>query len=567
MTLATSEAHVRTDGLLLGGFVFLLLVMYSSALANGVWLPRASLLLLASGAAFPYLVYRATRRSAVRPAALTAAAFVAVALISAALAKQPVLSLTGELYWGTGAIFTLALASLWAAGTIATRATTSWVTGALVAGAAVNLAVAVLQTLFDTARFGVTALEDRATGLLGNPIHLGSVGVACALVACRRDQRSSIPLAVLGALAVQLSGTRVALGVLLLGAVLALARRRGPQRILIAVAIAAGLAIGALTAHAGEATTGVGRAGSGDSSGFTSRTEVWRSSLRAVADRPLLGSGPGRFHTATSRYRTLEAALAESPERLFYDAHNLLIEHLVTTGFIGAALLVAWLVLAVRQAKGPLAWAALGMLAIHLVQPMSVSSTPLAFVLLGVAAGHAAVDGERRSLPPLAFVSVIPGLVAATTLLYVGFHIEQAELDFDLAHNEAADQVAGWWPELAFQRARILVYEGTVHRDQQQLSRAVDEFGEAARRDPSNPSWWNLLGDAHRSLGDPIESGPAYRRALSLNPWSARALIGSAAALVDEGEGEAALELLRRADIVSNSARIEELRTKVESAP
>src|SRR5207302_6183150 len=100
---------------------------------------------------------------------------------------------------------------------------------------------------------------------------------------------------VIVAAALQLSGSRFALGLAVVVAVVALVRwRRGA--LLAVAALVLGLLLGVGIGATGGATTGSGRVqAGGESVGTTARLQVWASARHAIADDPLLGSGPGRF--------------------------------------------------------------------------------------------------------------------------------------------------------------------------------------------------------------------------------------------------------------------------------
>ncbi len=69
----------------------------------------------------------------------------------------------------------------------------------------------------------------------------------------------------------------------------------------------------------------------------------------ATLDRPLLGSGPGRYQAATSKYRPLRFARTEGPSKLYYDAHDIVVQMLVTVGLLGTAAFLVWMALALRM--------------------------------------------------------------------------------------------------------------------------------------------------------------------------------------------------------------------------
>jgi O-antigen ligase len=153
---------------------------------------------------------------------------------------------------------------------------------------------------------------------------------------------------------------------------------------------------------------------------FLPRLYVWQSSIHPIARRPVLGFGPGRFVAASGPVRPV--ALARSgPEVVFTDAHNLFVEYAVTTGLVGAAALVTWLVLACRAARGPLLFAGCAILAVYLVEPLFVGTVPVAFLLLGAGtppAKSTTLALRRTSTTAWIFLGVLA--VASGVALLVG---------------------------------------------------------------------------------------------------------------------------------------------------
>ncbi|MEX2168479.1 MAG: O-antigen ligase family protein [Pirellulales bacterium] len=86
---------------------------------------------------------------------------------------------------------------------------------------------------------------------------------------------------------------------------------------------------------------GMGRdALNGAARSFAFRVEYWQATLRMIADRPLLGGGPGQFQNLYTRYK-LPAASEE-----IQDPHNWLLEVTATAG-IPAGILVCLLLMAI----------------------------------------------------------------------------------------------------------------------------------------------------------------------------------------------------------------------------
>jgi len=322
---------------------------------------------------------------------------------------------------------------------------------------------------------------------------------------------------------------------------------RGRRRALLAVgALAVGLLFGVAVGAAGGATTGSGRvAAGGESVGTTARLRGWASAGHAISNRPVLGSGPGRFRAATSRYRDLALVHAEGADRRFVDAHNIAVEYTTTTGILGVSALTLWLFLACRRARGPLLWFAVLVLAMHLVEPQSVSTTPLALLALGVA-GRAEVARLGRGGVAVTVVLVVGGLAAAGRLVWGDFQLRQAELDF--RPRAAADAVRALppWPEPADVAGRVALYRSIATHSPEARRDTLRYDRRATRRDPTDPNAWSVLAEAQLYFGQPDAADDSFRHALRWDPWSVRALNGLANAAIAHGDTVVATSALRR---------------------
>lgn len=533
-------------GLFAAAVAFLLPVAFSPLVRAHFWAPKAALVLLVAGVGVPLLVRHAVDGTrGARPAA----AFLLVSAVATAFSPEPTAALVGLFGWGTGWLFIAALTGAWAIGTSLDERERGILVGALLTGFAVNAAVAVLQVVFDLGRFGVPLRDDRAPGLLGNSVHLGALALAAfALVAARfRPRPTDVGLVVAAAVALQLSGSRFPLVGLALVTVTAAVRLGLRRTAPLVLALALGLATAPLLSDA-EDTAGTGSerlAQEPGGAGVRARLLTWSSARHAVADRPVLGAGPGRFRAATSRYRTFALARAEGPDRLFTDAHNLVVEYVTTTGLLGLATLAIWVAVATRAATGPLRWFALALLAMHLVQPQSVGTTPLAFLALGAAGPRGPCRARAVALPGLAVAAA--AAVAAGALLLGTFRLEQARLDFDLADAKTAQRVIGFWPEPWQIAARIHVVAPGGER-RAGYEQAIRSLSQAVRRDPTDPQRWSDLASAEASLLQRFaDARRHYRVALRYNPWSFRALAGAAQASLALDQPEQAVAPAQRA--------------------
>ena len=549
-----------------GAVAFLLPVVFSPSVQATFWTPAAALCLVVAGVGLPRLVALVRARSAgAWPAAAAALAFLLAGFVSALLAADVRLAFLGHYYWGTGWLFTAALVGGWALGRSLDGRGRRIVESAILAAALVNAVVAVLEAVVDLEAFHLGRYGGRSPGLLGNPVHLGAFAAAAmTLVAARlaeRPRRWTVAAAVvILAAGVQTSGSRFGL-VVLLGVVVwvFVAYRWRVGAVFAALAIA-GLAVGTGAASGidGGSALASGRIAATAGNGVTPRVETWKDGAEALRDRPLLGHGPGQFRAATSPLRGVEVARHEAPDRLFVDAHNLVVEYGVTTGVVGLAALLAMLAFGLRGAAGPLLAFAIAELANHLVEPQAVRTTPVAFLALGAAAAGAVgapviSRGLRRAVAVATTVLVAVAVAAGAWLLVGDFHLEQARLDFGRYHARVAHEMLPW-PEAAEVRSRVFLFEGRVTRDERLTERGIAYLRDAIDRDPRNPTLLNQLGYRLLGEGQLGESRRAFLRALRWNPVSTIARNGLARSALARGEPAEAAEWARSSLAIVPSA-------------
>jgi hypothetical protein len=547
---------------------FLLPVAYWPSVGAAYWSPKAAALLACGSAGIPALIML-VKSPIQRRAAISALLFLGVASASALLSSRPWMSVLGLYNWGTGLLFLICCAGLWAIGATVLDRDRGLVVAALVAGVLTSSLVALLQA-FDAVDVASLQARGRAWGLAGNAVHLGalSAGLVALSVAQARRWPAWCALAFVGSLVAQLSGTRFALVVIVLATILG-ALRAGPRRgAVVVVAVLAGLGAGSVIAASGGLSSASGRStapGTDLVAGGTTqvRVEVWRSALTAFGDEPIIGSGPGRFRAATSAHRSLEEARIEGGDALYVDAHNIVVEHMVTTGALGALALLVWLGLASRRATGHLLWFALALLAMSLVEPMHAGVTPLAFLALGVAGGTEPAGASRWHRQAM-MASLAIGILAAVTLLAFDTSLIRAVDRSDEALARRADRLIRPWPEGASVRARLA--EAEVRSGERPVDDAIDLWRDAVRRDPSNPVHLVALADAVRYSGDTSLAEELYKRGLEFNPWSTVALQRLASLAEERGDLASAHRWARLALEVEAIPSMEELVARTRSA-
>lgn len=541
---------------------FMLPVVFSPNVASYFWLPKAAYLLVVTGVGLPLLAQLVIRER--QWLARAAALFLVVEALSAILSSNHTYAFFGGFAASDGWLFWAGAISAWAIGRSVGSHAEHDLVYALLAGVAVNAAVAIGEMVFDLEWYHLTLFDGRSPGLMGNPVHLSALLAGClGLVTSSRIRiRTAVPLTALFTAGLQVAGGRLGLAVGVVVLMVGLLRRQRVFAAALAGAAVVGLLLGAAAVRA---KTGASAASSQLSAepagGIRDRVENWKSAASAIADRPILGSGPDRFQAATSRYRSLRLARS-GPDRVYEDAHNLVINLLVTVGVIGAGLFLAFfvgVVVAARDRRSPLALFAFGVLVTHLLEPGLAGTTPLALLCLGVLGAELPAVVRR----PTAMSAVALGLVgtmAAAAALFGGFELEQARLDYRMLAINRANDFLPRWSNTAGLKARIHLFNGRLHHDPVELRASVRWREEAARRDPANPSLWNDLGDVLAGQGQYDRAVAAYKKALPLNPWSVRALANIALVDVVAGRPAAGRPYVDKALRVADSARLRALR-------
>lgn len=547
--------------LALAGWALLMLVAFSPAVHATFWAPKAALLV---PVAVPGALALLSRARDGHAGARLAIAFVAVAGISTLLADRPLLALLGVYNWGTGWLFLLAVAGCWALGTSLSGPGRRVLASALMLGAGVNAGAAWLQAGLSLPIDAIDPGGSRSAGLLGNPVHLGAIS-ACALVlvAARCGERAGrrhlplhlLLLAALVAGGVQLSGARSALipaAVVVAVAARHLGVRRGGAFALAALA-GLGMSVGlANVVDPGSRSATERAATSIDPGSGSGRTAVWAAVPAAVAERPLVGWGPGRTRAATSPRTGPELARHEGAGA-YVDAHNVVLEQATTTGLLGLAALAGWMVAAVGRARGPLLWFAAVGGVVALAQPLSVAVTPLLAVALGAAAPAGKLRWGRAGR--VALVAGTGTAVLASGVFLAGeVSLARGTLDFSEDEVARAERLLPDWPSTADARAWVAAFRAVSEPDDAAWDEAARWARVAAERDPSSPGAWVLLGDIELRRGHEGAARDAYARALRWYPWATRALDGSVYLAWRAGDAERVEELCERRSAVVEGA-------------
>lgn len=530
-------------------------------LESAQWAPRAAALLTAVGIGLPLLVLQAWRGH--RPS-VAGVGFLAVAGLSTALSDHPASSLTGYYNIGTGAVYVGALVSVAAIGAALSERGRKDLGRALMVVLAVNVTVAAFAQHFDLTSARISQPGARSTGLLGNAVHFSALGAgAVALAAWHVGQRRwrYTAVAAVGSAAIQMSGSRGALlGVT--GAIVALAVTR---RFRAAGAVTAAVIVGVLLTLAlglGQSVTGrLGgdvrdvTSGSAGAGGYTARLDVWSSAGDSIRSNVLTGRGPGLFRDAITANRSVRETLYTGPDVYYHDAHNLFVEYLTTTGVIGLAGLLTWLVIHIKRGRGWFLWFALAVLAVYQLQPQNNTLLPMAVLALG-AAGPRVETAFSPAIASARWVAAALAAVLAATLIYGEVQLTTCELDGDVAAGERAARLFPMWQQPATCVANAHEFFAYGVEDRSRIPDLNRWRQEAIRREPQHPRLWARAGHDYFVEPDIPKARASFDAALALDPKSAFALFGAAKVAGREGRWSDAVAYLTRAREVAPDDRL-----------
>ncbi|MCU1357946.1 MAG: O-antigen ligase [Acidimicrobiales bacterium] len=544
-----------------------LLVVWSPGLNAGLLTPRTALAYMATGPGLVVLAGLARRGDR---GARWAVAFLAVAFASAVLSGAARISLLGSYQQDRGWIYLAAALGAWALGRRLGPAGRRLLPVAVLAGVVVNVVMAFLEAITKPLTGPLVSVSGRVQGLAPESLFLGgyvagALALTGLLVGGRGRRWYGWLVGIVAFTAVDnLTGSR---GALAAGLVLALiapvvAIGRGDRR-RVAVrtgAVALAIVLGfLLSGPLANDASGAGRLGSGaGSGGLAARVTMWKAGAAAVVDRPVLGYGPGRFRVATSARTTAAFTRSEGPDRLYFDAHNVAVEQLVTTGVLGLVAVAGFAWCAARAARGPMAWFAVGVVATWLLEPVSISTGPLALLALG-AASTIIIPAPRprggRGLRPAVVVGVLlaaVGLAAGSCLVAADALVHQGVEGVRVDRIRAAQRLLP--PDAVLSDLEAQVYGSIARLGPAPGPRhaAIAASRRTVRLDPTRPLWWTNLGFAEGDLGfGPkrellARSERAFREGLRLDPWSVAAMDGLRRIALAQGDAAEARSWARR---------------------
>lgn len=265
---------------------------------------------------------------------------------------------------------------------------------------------------------------------------------------------------------------------------------------IVAVLLAAALGIGLSPLGARFANLGSDLA-------VQSRLEIWETSLRLVARRPLLGLGPDNLVAGYPGARAERSELI-APDQLQSSTHNWLLYYATSAGLIGLASIAATLWLAgvgglrlIRAGHiGALALVPLGAyLGQGLVDINDIGLDWILWLALGVIASSSGTAISRRHGTP----NQSAAAAALALFLLVAVIVAGAERD-RISASEAQ----------AISDALVTFDRGLA---------AVEYSRQATLLDPGRAEYWSGLGTALGAAGNRSAATVAYLDAARREPW------------------------------------------------
>lgn len=526
------------------------------ALASRTFVPKFAVLLLLGALGLVPLLRELKYRPLHLPA-WAASGFLLVALVSALMSRAPNIGIFGLYDWGTGWFLWLGSAGAYAIGRrLQNAADLEWLFRALVVAGIANSLLGLWQALEPISTGPFAAYNGtQADGFLGNPIFLESLLLGVIALAARRAvQRPLLWSAPLLLMSVALELTTERLAVALLAVLfLWLVFRHRLRGACVSALVASGYAIGYL---GGGSSLGTRIAYATKSPGLRLRLDIWSTAGRAIIQRPLMGYGPGELESGVNHLIGISFARALGPDQLFTDAHDIFVEVAVTTGVVGLALFLVWLLGGLRQACNDFVAFALMALAVELVEPLNVAITPLLFLALGAASVRLSITASE-SAPRIGLPGrCVTGVLAAAALALAGTMIVgDAALNnsppaaYSLSEARTASSWLPYWPQGADALTAEYRYQAAVSHGsrsvQQWLRRALRASREAEGRLPFDPLAVDDVGQSYLGLGKYGAARAEFLKARRAEPYNAAALSGLGDVALDERQWKLATRLFR----------------------
>lgn len=320
-------------------------------------------------------------------------------------------------------------------------------------------------------------------------------------------------------------------------------------------------------------------------SGNRSRIENWKSALKMIEERPILGSGPGTFGLLFPHYKTREFALAIGGGMTAENAHNEFLQIGSTRGLLGLGIYL-WLLLAIfyvglrlirqRRKRTYLAGALAGLLAL-LIQNQFNFAPMAVFVYFWIFSGMVAAEqGKKVSPRELRIPNFIRVAIFGTILMILilirlallpywadrhyknGLAYAQGKRwDKAIAEYKIANALNGHNTEYhrhlgnAYKKQAFL--SKNIQKKRELLKKTIAEFQKNIQLDPYRPYHYNNLGIGYMWLaqfaGEPTvgTAQEQFVKTLEIDPLFLDAMNNLAKAYGYEGREKEAIVLWEKA--------------------
>lgn len=518
-SLLTRHGISQLDVLVMFAIV-LITCAYTPFFFTWFWAPRAIVLLGLLPVGLVALASLVRRRDAV---AIATSAVLAWATISAVFSGGFLAAFRGFIGQDVSVMFWAASFGLYALGRRMSDAGRRVVPTLMLWIFGLHALVGVLQMLFQIEASNLGLLYGRSIGLTINPVYFGGY-MAMASVLCF-DQldtaassvriRTTMGLALLFGVAVSFSGSRVALGAVVVVGCCLIIGRRSRRSALGACLWGLGVAVGSVAARVvGADRDSASRLAETNSGG---RFTMWRAGLDALTERPIFGWGLGRFRTAIQGELPFEyVAGLQQQQNTQWDAHNLIVGIAVALGVPGLLLVGLLVVRLVQSSRGPLAITAAAVAITWMLQPAALVTFPVVLALLGVAYSGSVSPGPAPVGHAVWWCAAVAGLVVGGFLATAEFRMSQAVLAGDVP---AVDAAAGmyWRDPIAASVAATSLSTAAIF-DETFEARAAERVRQSVEYESTRPLWWTELANLQGSNGDLDAALRSARRALALQP-------------------------------------------------
>ena len=458
-------------------------------------------------------------------AARWAVGAVATCFVGAVMAESFLASLKGYVGQDSSVLSFVGCFSLWAIARFMTADGKRLVVPVLLAAFGANLLIATLQVVAQLETGSLALSFGRASGFTPNPVYLGALMAGGAGLCLHRLATVSHRRRVwaVGSFAfsagVAFSGSRVALLAVVVLAFYCLARCKRVWALAGAVAAAAGTLAGSLVVRTfGSGRDSVSRLG--ESTGSGERFPTWRVALDAFIEQPVFGWGIGRFRYATQGRLGAED-IAPLDGGSFFDAHNVVVGLAVAVGVPGLICFAGFAWSTVRRVNPGVGAAAAAIVVTWTLQPLSLTTTPLVFALLGVwnESSTSSLTGQTPWDRRILRTAVGVGLSLAATLGAVDFSFNSAVEANDTERLLALEPLYLNDPVVSNIVAQSLFNEVVDEASTEELFDALQRSIDA---DPTRERWWYERARYEGYFGDPDAALASAQQALALEPFERR---------------------------------------------